>query len=347
VRITMLAPPWIPVPPPAYGGIEQVLELLASELSARGHEVTLAAAAGSDVPAAEVRVPLERVPDEIGRSHEEWLHVTRALELADGTDVVIDHTGPAGALLGAASGVPSLHVTHGPIQGEAGEIYRRLSGSAEALRLVAISDAQRRSAPDLPWLGVCYNGLDVEAVPFRERPDDYLLFLGRLAPEKGAAEAIAIAREAGLPLLIAAKCREPAEQAYFAEHVEPELGPGVRWLGEVGGGEKYGLLGGARALVFPIDWPEPFGMVMVEAMACGTPVLATSRGSVPEVVADGETGFVRDEPGDLVETVALLGGIDRGRCRAHVAASFSAAAMGDGYERVIQRLLDGGSDSGS
>ena len=336
----MVAPPWIPIPPPAYGGIEEMVKLLARELAARGNTVALAAAPGSDVPEADLITPLEQVPDQIGRSHEEWLHLARALGDLEDADVLIDHSGPAGALLAARSGIPSLHVTHGPLVGEAGEIYRHLVDGEEPVRLVAISEAQRQSAPDLPWIGVCYNGIDVDAVLFRERPEGYLLFLGRLAPEKGAAESITIAREVGLPLLIAAKCREPSEQAYFEAHIEPELGPDVRWLGEVGGADKYELLGGARALVFPIAWQEPFGMVMVEAMACGTPVLATPRGSVEEVVVDGETGFIREEPEALAEAAGRLGEIDRHRCRAHVASHFTAETMCDGYERVIHRLLE-------
>jgi glycosyltransferase involved in cell wall biosynthesis len=156
-----------------------------------------------------------------------------------------------------------------------------------------------------------------------------------MSPDKGPAEAIRIARRAGLPLMIAAKCREPAEHAYFAEHVEPQLGPDVLWLGELNAAKKFELLAGARALVFPISWPEPFGMVMIEAMACGTPVLATSHGSVPEVVADGVTGFVRSTADELVETVARLSVIDRRACRRRVAELFSADAMTAGYEDLV------------
>jgi glycosyltransferase involved in cell wall biosynthesis len=186
---------------------------------------------------------------------------------------------------------------------------------------------------------VCHNGLALDSAPFRAQPDGYLAFLGRMSPEKGPADAIRIARRAGLPLLIGAKCREPAEHAYFAQHVAPALGPDVVWLGELNAAEKYDLLAGARALLFPIAWPEPFGMVMIEAMACGTPVLATARGSVPEVVADGVTGFVRSTPDELVEAVARIGEIDRRACRRRVAELFSAEAMTAGYERLARSEL--------
>jgi glycosyltransferase involved in cell wall biosynthesis len=237
--------------------------------------------------------------------------------------------------------VPGLHVTHGPLDAVPTEIYEGIARHFPRLRLVAISRAQRAMAPSLPFAGVCHNGLALETAPFRARPDGYLAFLGRMSPEKGPHDAILIARRAGLPLLIGAKCREPEEREYFARYVEPELGPDVVWLGELDAAEKYSLLAGARALLFPIAWPEPFGMVMIEAMACGTPVLATARGSVPEVVADGVTGFVRDTADELVEAVGRIGEIDRRACRRHVAERFSADAMTAGYERLVRGELAG------
>jgi glycosyltransferase involved in cell wall biosynthesis len=210
---------------------------------------------------------------------------------------------------------------------------------APALRLIALSRAQWDAAPDLPFVAVCPNGIDVDEVPFNDRPGDHLAFLGRMAPEKGAAEAIAIARATGRQLRIAAKCREPDERRYFERAVEPHLGDDVVWLGELGETDKLDLLAGAAALVFPISWPEPFGMVMIEAMASGTPVLATPCGSVPEVVRDGVTGFVRADVDALAACVARLDDIDREACRAHVAERFTADAMADAYERVMVAAL--------
>jgi glycosyltransferase involved in cell wall biosynthesis len=339
LRIGLLAPPWVPIPPPSYGGIEQVVATLAEGLVERGHEVVLVAAPGSSVPGVRVVSPLESLPELIGESAPDWRHVLAGLGELDDVDVVFDHSGPLGALLTSRLAVPGLHVTHGPLEAVPTEIYAGIARHSPRLRLVAISEAQRAMAPGLPFAGVCHNGLSLDAAPFRARPDGYLAFLGRMSPEKGPADAIRIARRAGLPLLIGAKCREPAEHAYFEAHVAPELGPDVVWLGELDTAEKYALLASARALVFPIAWPEPFGMVMIEAMACGTPVLATARGSVPEVVADGVTGFVRATPDELVEAVGRIDELDRRACRRWVAERFSADAMTAGYERLARAEL--------
>jgi glycosyltransferase involved in cell wall biosynthesis len=339
LRIGIVAPPWIPIPPPSYGGIEHVVALLGKGLADRGHRVKIVAAPGSRVEGAEVVHALDGLPAVIGNAIDEWHHLSRALdELAD-CDVVIDHSGPLGALLTAAGGPPALHVVHGPMDELAG-IYRTIAGRCADLRLLAISHAQTRLAPDLPFAGVCRNALDVDIVPFREKPDaePYLAFLGRICPDKGVASAIRVARAAGLPLKIAAKCREAEEIAHFAEVVEPELGDDVAFLGEIGPEEKFELLGGARALIFPIQWEEPFGLVMIEAMACGTPVLATPRGAAPEVVADGVTGYIHAEEAALAAAAARLDDIDRAECRAWVERHFSGPAMASAYEDVARRV---------
>jgi glycosyltransferase involved in cell wall biosynthesis len=339
LRIGIVAPPWVPAPPPAYGGIEQVVALQARGLAEAGHDVTLVAAPGSRVEGVRLLAPLTELPAMIGHASDEWRHVLPASELVEECDVVIDHSGPLGALLAGLGPSAALHVVHGPLDDTMLPVYRALARRVPRLRLVAISEGQRRLGPDLPFAGVCHNGIEVGGMPFRREPGDHLLFLGRMSPDKGADDAIRIARAAGLPLVIAAKCREPEERAYFARHVEPHLGADVTWVGEVGGARKLELLAGARALVFPIRWEEPFGMVMIEAMACGTPVLATPRGSVPEVVADGVTGFVREGPAALAEAAGRLGEIDRRACRRRVAERFSAEAMTAAYERVIAATL--------
>src|SRR5581483_6521647 len=342
LQIGLLAPPWIPLPPPAYGGTEQVVALLAEGLAAAGHDVTVVAAPGSQLRHLRVVSPLERCPEQIGLALEELRHVLAGAGALDGADVVLDHSGPVGAFVVSRAPGLVLHVAHGPLAGSCADLYRLLCRHAPALGLIAISNAQRQAAPDLPFAGTCYNGVDLDRIPFRARSDGYLAFLGRMAPEKGAAEAIAIARAAGRPLMIAAKCREPSERDYFSREVEPQLGPDVVWLGELSGRDKYDLLAGAAALVFPISWPEPFGLVMIEAMACGTPVLATRHGAVAEVVADGRTGYVRERWVELTELVGRLGEIDRARCRRHVAERFSADAMIRGYEQVIAGALRSG-----
>jgi glycosyltransferase involved in cell wall biosynthesis len=339
--IGLLAPPWVAVPPPSYGGIEQVVATLGEGLVERGHEVIMVAAPGSQLAGAEVVTPLTALPESMTQQSADWRHALAGADALADVDVLIDHSGPLGALLTSGLPIPSLHVVHGPLGPVPAEIYGGIARNSPNLRLVAISRAQRAMAAWLPFAAVCYNGLDIATAPFRAESDGYLAFLGRMSPEKGPADAIRIARRSGLPLLIAAKCREPEEQEYFERHVEPELGPDVVWLGELDAADKYALLAGARALVFPIAWPEPFGMVMIEAMACGTPVLATARGSVPEVVADGLTGFVRSTPDELIDAVARIGEIDRHACRRWVARRFSADAMTAGYEGLVRTLASG------
>ncbi len=334
-RIAIVAPPWIPLPPPGYGGIEQVVTLQAQVLGERGYEITLIAAPGTEVEAVDCVAPLDDLPDMIGQTEPDWMHALGAQDSLAGTDVVIDHSSPLSALILARSGLPVLHVVHGPVDDAAHRIYASLAERAPGVRLVAISHAQMRPAPELPWAGVCYNALDPATVPFGEEPDGYFAFLGRMAPEKGAAEAIRIARECGRRLLIAAKCREPAEKEYFEAYVEPHLDADVVWLGEIGPDEKFALLGGAAALVFPIDWPEPFGMVMIEAMACGTPVLATPCGSVPEVVVDGVTGFVRPTVEELIAAAREVDRLDRRACRRHVVDRFAPDSMGAQWDALL------------
>lgn len=338
-RIGVLAPPWIPIPPGSYGGIEQVVALLCAQLVERGHEVTLVAAPGSEIAGATIAAPLAAPPAAIGQTQPELLHALAGAEALAGADIVLDHSGALGALVLGAWGPPLVHVAHGPLEGDSRELYRALVRRVPGTRMVALSRAQRELAPELPFVGVCPNGLDVTSVPMGSGDGGYLAFLGRMAPEKGAAEAIEIARLCRRPIVLAAKCREPVEIDYFERAVAPHIGPDVVWLGEIGMEEKLAMLGAAAALLFPISWAEPFGMAMIEAMACGTPVLATPCGSVPEVVAEGVSGVVRPDVFSLAQALGTALAIPREHCRAHVERHFSAAAMADAYEAVMEPVV--------
>src|SRR6185503_11690838 len=213
--------------------------------------------------------------------------------------------------------------------------YRELG---EEVGLIAISDRQRELAPDLNWVGRVHNALRIDEWPFRVDKGDYALFLGRYAPYKGAHLALRAAHQAGIPLVLAGKCNEPPEHAYFNEQVRPLLTDNDQVCGQVDAVSKRGMLAGARCLLFPIQWEEPFGMVMIEAMACGTPVVALRGGAVPEVVIDGMTGLIRDRPAELPAAIERAASLDPAACRRHVAANFGVAQLGSGYEQIYQQL---------
>lgn len=339
MRVGLIAPPWIPLPPPGYGGIEIVVTELAQGLAARGHDVAVLAGPNSEIPGVEVHSTLTELPDEIGEPHAERAHVSAVAETLGSCDVILDHSGVPGAVAASKLGIPYAHVVHGPMSGDLRPLYRHVRAAIPGMRYVAISDSQRRLAPELPWIGTCHNGLDFSGVPTSEKPGEYLAFLGRVSPEKGLAEAIAIARSLDMPLKVAAKCREDAEKRHFAEIMGPTDTDGVDWLGEIGHEEKYALLAGAAAMLFPIQWEEPFGLVMIESMATGTPVVATPRGAVPEVILDGRTGVIRADHEGLVEGTRRIANIDRSACTVHAIENFSTTAMASAYERVLVDLV--------
>lgn len=339
MRVALLAPPWFPVPPAAYGGIEAVVGLLAEGLVAAGVDVTLFAS-GDSVSAAELDAVHERAPSaEIGRTLPELAHVLRCLGRAADFDLVHDHTGPLAIALLAGHAVPAVHTVHGPLTGTPGRVYADALVRPSGVGLVSLSMRQRAPRPRLPWAGNVPNAIDLDRFECRTAKDDYLLFLGRMSEDKGAHHAIRVARAAGLPLRIAAKCREPEEIAYFEREIAPYLGADVEWLGEVGHAERRRLLAGARALLFPIGWEEPFGLVMVEAIASGTPVVATRRGAVPEVVDDGVTGFVVGDVAEMPRAVRRVASLDPAELRAVAEARFSPARLVEDYLHVYEAHL--------
>jgi glycosyltransferase involved in cell wall biosynthesis len=338
LRIAMLAPPWIRVPAPAYGGIEEVVRLLCEGLVEHGHRVTLFAAPDS-TSSAEVHTVLDAEhPDEIQKAQIEADHVARAFAEIDRDgcfDVVHDHTGHVALSMGDRIGTPLVHTLHGPFDEPARAFYA--AHGSKAL-LVALSEHQRSGAPaGAGEVAVVPNPLRVEEWPFGAAKEDFVLWIGRMSPDKGPHRAIAAARAAGVPLVLAGPV-QPGQEDYFAQEVEPHVdGVSVRYAGEAGSDAKRGLYAAARGLLMPIRWPEPFGLVMVEAMACGTPVIAFPEGAAPELVIEGETGFLVDDEDAMARAIGRLGAIDPARCRSATDERFGVDAVARGYERVYRR----------
>ncbi|HWP34076.1 MAG TPA: glycosyltransferase family 4 protein [Thermodesulfobacteriota bacterium] len=339
MRIAQVAPLFERVPPLRYGGTERVVSYLTEALVARGHQVTLFASGDSRTSARLVPVVPralwhdETVRDRIAphvRQHAEVF--ARAAEF----DVIHTHTDYFAFPYLAQSPAPVLTTMHGRC--DLPEVQAVLRTFTEA-RLVAISQAQRDSCPGASWVGVVHHGLPVTRYRFDPEGGERLLFLGRIAPEKAPQLAIDVAVEAGLPLTIAARV-DPADRQFFEQEVRPRLAhPLVRFIGEVDDAEKQRLLGRSLALLVPLDWPEPFGLVMIEAMACGTPVVARPLGAAPEVVVDGETGYLADSRAGLVAAVRRAARLSRLACRRHVEAHFTVERMAERYEQLYRRLL--------
>jgi glycosyltransferase involved in cell wall biosynthesis len=341
LKIAVLSPAWFAVPPTGYGGIELVVSLLADGLVEAGHEVTLFAS-GDSLTKADLAYVFERAPSElIGRSLPDLMHALACYSRADEFDVINDHSGMLGAALGGLVEIPVLHTVHGPLDThEAQRAYGGIAEVAPGVGLISISENQRRPMPDLPWVATIPNAIDLSLYPCKPHRGDYLLFLGRFSPDKGAHRAIAVAMELGLPLKLAGKNREQKERQYFAEFVEPHLGHGgIEYLGEVSHGHKVELLQDARATLFPIEWEEPFGLVMVESMACGTPVIATRHGAVPEVIEHGRSGLIVGSYRQMPEALEEADALDPLECRRYVEERFAPERMVRDYEAAYRTAI--------
>ena len=333
LRIAVLAPPWFPVPPTGYGGIELVVSLLADGLVEAGHDVTLFAS-GDSLTKATLAYVFESAPSEqIGRGLPDLRHALSCYSRADEFDVINDHSGMTAAAVGGLVDTPVLHTVHGPLDvHEAQDAYGSIAEVAPGVGLISISENQRRPMPDLPWVATIPNAIDLSLYPCKPHRGEYLLFLGRFSPDKGAHRAIAVAMELGLPLKMAGKNRELKERQYFAEFVVPHVGhAGIEYLGEVSHGEKVELLQDARATLFPIEWEEPFGLVMVESMACGTPVIGTRHGAVPEVIEDGRSGIIVDSSRQMAAALERADELDPMECRSYVEERFAPERMVGDY----------------
>jgi glycosyltransferase involved in cell wall biosynthesis len=338
MRIAQVAPLIEAVPPQFYGGTERVVSYLTEELVRMGHEVTLFAS-GDSRTAARLVAGVPKALRLAGIHAAEPYHLLLAdqvLERAPEFDVVHFHLDYLHLPLARRASVAAVTTMHGRLDlPEVEAVFRRFDDAP----IVSISDAQREPLPVANWVATVHHGLPRDLHGFRPRPGDYLAFLGRISPEKGIDAAVEIARRAGVRLRIAAKV-DRADREYFEGRIAKLLAqPEVEYVGEIGDADKGEFLGNAIGLLFPVDWPEPFGLVMIEAMACGTPVIAFRRGSVPEVIDDGVTGFVVDDVPSAVGAVRRLGSIDRRHCRDEFERRFSAERMARDYLAVYARLI--------
>jgi glycosyltransferase involved in cell wall biosynthesis len=341
MRIAQVAPLYERVPPEGYGGTERVVAYLTDELVHRGHSVTLFASGDSVTRSKLIGTaprPLRVGPGTLDALAAHVVELTEAFERAAEFDIVHCHIDYLAFPFARLTGTRTLHTLHGRL--DLPSLVPVLSYFRD-LPLVSISDAQRRPVRrlGLAWAGTVHHGLPLDKFPYSRGGGRYLAFLGRISPEKRPDLAIAVAKRVGLPLRIAAKV-DPVDRVYFERDIRPLLDhPLIEFIGEIGGEEKARFLGEALALLFPIDWPEPFGLVMIEAMACGTPVIACRRGSVPEVVVHGQTGFVAETLDELTDAARRADRIDRAACRRHVERHFSVERMVDGYEGIYARIL--------
>jgi glycosyltransferase involved in cell wall biosynthesis len=340
MKIAQVSPLYESVPPEKYGGTERVVSYLTEELIERGHEVTLFAS-GDSITNAELAPccprSLRTDPGCFDPLARHYLMLEEVFRRASQFDLLHFHIDYLHFPLSRRSGISQLTTLHGRLDlPDLAPLYRQFHD----MPLVSISDAQRRPIPWAGWLGTVHHGLPEDLFKFHEVTGDYLAFLGRIAPEKRVDRAIEIARRAGIPLKIAAKV-DRLDHDYFDTVIKPLLDPSlVEFIGEVDDKEKEEFLGNAYALLFPIDWPEPFGLVMIESMACGTPVIAWPHGSVPEIMEDGVTGFIVEGVEEAARAVERVESFDRRRCREAFERRFTVARMAEDYINIYERLLE-------
>jgi glycosyltransferase involved in cell wall biosynthesis len=342
LKIAQVAPLFESVPPKYYGGTERIVSYLTEDLVRRGHDVTLFASGDSETR-AHLRSPCSHAL-RLDRTCKDQLshHIVLLEQVArEASEFDIVHYHIDYLHFPTTRRAPQRHLTtlHGRLDiPDLVPLYREY----REMPVISISDAQRKPLPWANWQATVYHGLPGDLYSFEEKPGSYLAFLGRISPEKGCDRAIEIARRAGMPLRIAAKISDGPDRDYYEATIRPLLKePGIEFIGEITEREKGPFLGGARALLFPIDWPEPFGLVMIEAMACGTPVIAFPRGSVTEVLEDGVTARIGQTTQELVSAVERIGEIDRRKCRESFEQRFSVVRMATEYEEVYRRLAEG------
>ena len=342
MRILQIAPLWETVPPPAYGGTEAVVHLLVEELVNQGHDVTLCASGDSRTSAvlrASYPRSLRTADDIVAKDLLSWHHAALSMADARAYDIVHNHAGEQiMATHHLVPDVPMLTTMHCLITADTRVVWDQYAGHFNT-----ISWAQRRTMPRSggTFAGVVHNAVDVQSFPFRADNDGYLLFLSRISPEKGPHLAVEVALRTGYPLVIAGKV-DPVDAAFFRDTVEPLIdGSRIRFVGEADAQTKRALYRDALALLMPITWDEPFGLVLAEAQACGTPVITFNRGAAPEIVSDQRTGFVVADVDGMAEAVSRVKEIDPALCRDHIATHFDGPIMAQNYVRLYRSIIEG------
>jgi glycosyltransferase involved in cell wall biosynthesis len=341
MKIAQLAPLWERVPPPAYGGTELVVSLLTDELVRRGHEVTLFATGDSQTlahlePGCEAALRTQGILPPQYAVYEQ-MQLSKIFQQAGEFDLIHSHMDYAALPYASLSKTPVVHTIHGIFI----PLIEKIFAQHRNQNFISISDSQRRTDLELNYVATVYNAIATDSFQFYATPDEppYLAFLGRMSVEKGPHLAIEIAKRAGLSLKMAGKI-DFENKDFFEREVKSHIdGKQIEFLGEADHAMKNELMGRALATLFPITWKEPFGLVMTESMACGTPVIAMALGSAPEVIADGKSGFLCHDVDQCVAAVANVRELDRHACRDHVETNFSVKRMVDGYEAVYQKVL--------
>lgn len=342
MKIAQIAPIIERVPPQKYGGTERVVHTLTEELVKRGHEVTLFAS-GNSITKAKLEsiyprgLRESRLKDVYGVNHLTLLHIGWAYENQDQFDIIHDHMVPLTLPVANIAHTTVVTTMHGPFNPENRKLFTTLRGPS----VVTISQSQAYPVPNINHAGTVYNGLNMGHYPFGNEAGDYLLFVGRISMEKGVHFAIEVALQTDIPLIIAAKL-EKVDRPYFHEYIEPWLSDRIKWIDEVDEDERNKLMSKALCFLHPVTWREPFGLTLIEAMACGCPVIGFNRGAIPELIKTGETGFVVEDVETMIEAIENIRTINRAACRAHALENFNAEKMTDGYEAVYKKLLTDG-----
>lgn len=332
------------VPPHKYGGSERVVYALTEELVKRGHQMTLFASGDSKTSAKLVAIypkalRFVHIENAYGMNPLTLLNIGYAYQRQDQFDIIHDHTGYFGLPVANIAQTPTVLTIHGYF----GVNERRIFENLKKPYLVSISKAQAKTAPKVNFIANVYHGLKMDHFPFSDKSEGYLLCVGRISPEKGMHLAIEVAQYLDLPLVIAAKLNSitdaPQDVAYFKQYIEPKLSEQIRWIGEVDENQRNKLMSKAICLLHPVTWPEPFGLAMIETMACGTPVVAFGLGSIPEIVQHGKTGYVVNTVDEMIEACSHINKIERYACREYALNTFNTKNMVDQYEQVYYKIL--------